>query len=156
MAIAIYNTLTIIDSLLSSVKGKWLLIGTTSLAIQGFPVEPNDIDILCNTEIAIVIEKLLVAYKLEMNVVPRDKFRSRFSRYKINDVIIEVMGDLEVNTINGWLKVLEVIECPIEISFQQNIFNIPGKVDQLAMYNAFNRNKDELLIKMLNRPHGSN
>jgi len=56
-----------------------MIIGTTSLYLQGYPVEPNDIDILCGPEAVKSIENALSPYHLPFTEeVNRKKF-TRFS-----------------------------------------------------------------------------
>ena len=80
----IINTLIKVHQLISPVTSNWMLIGSTSLFLQGYPVKPNDIDILCPAAEAQQIEHLLNAYRLQPDVnISRDKLRSVFSNYII-------------------------------------------------------------------------
>jgi hypothetical protein len=126
----IVNTLSKIHQLIGSLNNNWILIGSTSLFLQGYPVEPNDIDILCPTTETIKIEHLLKDYQLKLDAnISRDKFRSVFSNYVIDDVKIEVMGDLEINTPSGWIKVLDKISHAETVLFNGLTYNVPSKAD---------------------------
>ncbi len=127
-----------------------MLIGSTSLFLQEYPVKPNDIDILCPAAEAQQIEHLLNAYRLQPDVnISRDKFRSVFSNYIIDDVKAEVMGDLEVNTPTGWVKILAEIGQPESVFIDEYEFNVPSRADQLVIYNFFDRKKDDPILQML-------
>lgn len=131
------------------VKGDWMIIGTTSLYLAGYPVEPNDIDVLTDTSSAKEIERLLAEYRVDSDIVANEKFRSRFSKYIIDGFNIEVMGDLEVNTAAGWVLLRDRIINPHVILFNQKTFTIPSKADQVTIYTLFGRSKDQKTLNML-------
>jgi hypothetical protein len=150
------NTATLISALvkvhdmLYPVTTQWMLIGTTSLFLQGYQVAPNDIDIVCNEEVAVIIEQALAAHHQPFNkLVTRDKFRSRFSRYVIDGVKIELMGNLQVNASSGWVDVLKSIRQSENISLEGRTFTVPGKEEQMRIYQWFGREKDQRIIAML-------
>jgi len=127
-----------------------MLIGSTSLFLQGYPVKPNDIDILCPTAEAQQIEHLLKAYRLQPDAnISRDKFRSLFSNYIIDGIRVEVMGDLEIKTPSGWVKILEEIGQAEFVWVDGIPFKVPSPVNQLTIYNLFDREKDKAIMKML-------
>ncbi len=126
-----------------------MIIGTSSLYLSDYPVKPNDIDILTDAATAKEIEQLLVAYKVDSLVKPNEKFRSVFSQYKLNSFIIEMMGNLEVNTADGWILLRDQIINNQTVLLNGNAFTIPSKADQIAIYTLFNRDKDLPVLKML-------
>jgi len=144
------QALTFLHDKLSSVKGDWMIIGTSSLYLSGYPVEPNDVDILTDAGIAQEIERLLNGYKVDSQVTSSEKFRSVFSQYNLNGFSIEVMGDLEVNTAAGWVLLRDQIVNTQSIFFNGNAFTVPSKTDQIAIYTLFNRNKDQKTLTLLN------
>ena len=144
------ETLNLLPDLLQTVNGKWVLIGTTSLYLQGFSVAPSDIDILCDVETALQIELLLKPYLLPFDtIVTRDKFNSLFSRYRINGIMIEVMGGLQVNTGKNWVNLLDSIEKFESKKLGVYTVKIPSKTDQIKIYELFGREKDENILTML-------
>ncbi len=146
----IIEALITISDLINPITQNWLLIGSSSLLLQGYPVMPNDIDILCSTEVAALIEILLSDYCIPPDInISKNKFCSKFSRYHINGIYVELMGDLEVNTNQGWVKVLDHIESSDKVMFEDHFLNVPVKADQLMIYNLFGREKDKHIIKML-------
>lgn len=144
------QALTTVHDLVNPVTTDWLLIGTTSLYLQGYTVEPHDIDILCALAVAEKIANALATYHLPFKEeVKRDKFRSAFSCYLVNGVTVEVMGDLEVNAGTEWIPLLDVISQTDEIIINQRSFRVPSKADQLRIYQLFGRAKDDQVIRML-------
>jgi len=145
------ETINLLPALLQPVTGEWILIGTSSLYLQGYSVSPCDIDILCNVETALQIDLLLKPYLLPFETnVTRDKFSSLFSRYRINGIVIEVMGDLQVNTGKKWIKLLDRIQKFESKKLGAYSIKTPSKADQIKIYKLFGRAKDEKILAMLN------
>lgn len=117
--------------------------------LSGYDVEPNDIDILTDKETASLINSLLKPYEKPVQLKDDGKFRSAFSRYVIGDVSIELMGNLQVNTVNGWVDVLPLITDPQKIVLNGSNFTIPSKTEQASIYTLFGRQKDEAALKLL-------
>jgi hypothetical protein len=146
------KTLRLLHSLLSPVSANWMVIGSASLYLHGLPVRPQDIDILCDTQTAIVFEGLLSAYRIETKINSgQGKFTSRFSQYIINGTPVEIMGDLLVNTETGWINLRAIISAPKPIRFNEQIFLAPDTADQLKIYTLFGREKDQAILAMLSR-----
>ncbi|MGV8087056.1 MAG: nucleotidyltransferase domain-containing protein [Candidatus Woesearchaeota archaeon] len=83
----------------------WVLTGSTSLAIQGVDVKAKDIDILTDVENADKIAELLKEYVIEpMNYKTSEHFKSYYGKFKISEVEVEVMADLEKKYNNKWIK----------------------------------------------------
>lgn len=76
----------------------WSLVGSTNLRLQGISVPPADIDIVTDKEGAEFFEEVFVDYIIDPVIysVKDKKFRSHFGRFKINNILVEVMGDLEI------------------------------------------------------------
>ena len=146
----ITNTLLKVHQLLSPVTNNWMLIGSTSLFLQGYPVEPNDVDILCPAAEVRHLEFLLKDYRVKLDAnTSREKFRSVFSNYIVDDIKVEVMGGLEINTPTGWIKLLEEIEQPESVLLNTFPFKVPSKADQRIIYSLFGREKDKAILKIL-------
>lgn len=126
-----------------------MIIGTSSLYLSGYPVVPNDIDILTDAVTAKQIEQALTAYKVATQVKPNEKFRSAFSKYRLHNFDVELMGNLEVNTANGWVGLRDVIKKVTIAHCHDRAFKIPSYGDQLHIYTLFNRIKDGPILFML-------
>jgi len=142
--------LALLHNKLNPVKGDWMIIGTSSLFLSGYPVLPNDIDILTDAATAKEIEQLLAGYKVDSPVKPNEKFRSVFGQYNLNNFNIEVMANLEVNTANGWVLLRDKIMNTQTVLFNDKAFPVPSKADQIVIYTLFNRDKDKKTLKLLN------
>ena len=148
--VGIANALIIVNRILSQHTNDWMLIGTSSLYLQGFNVKPKDIDILCTAEVAALIEDLLSKYKIQNNEnISRDKFRSVLSQYQVNDILVELMGDLEVSKAGVWINLLDYIDEQEEVLFNDVIFKVPSKTDQVKIYRLFGRDKDIQTLQLL-------
>jgi hypothetical protein len=144
------ETLSFLALQLYAIQCDWFLIGTMSLYLQGYLVEPNDIDILCSSVAAERIANILKPYHVPFNTaVSRDKFDSLFSRYKINGINVEVMGDLKVNTHNGWVSLLKHIVQFETVTLNGYLFRVPSKADQIKIYQLFGRKKDQHILALL-------
>lgn len=143
-------TLGLLHDTLSPVSKKWMLIGSASLYLQGFPVNPQDIDILCDTATAIKFEALLSDHRIETKITSgKDKFSSRFSQYVINGIPVEIMGDLLVNTTTEWVNLWEMITEPQTVQLNGHNYLIPNIQDQLKIYTLFGREKDQAILTLL-------
>ena len=98
---------------LSTHKIKWVLVGSLSLALQGVRIDPKDIDILTDKEGALKLNKIWEKYKIKnVEFGETDRFRSYFGKFKIKDVKIEVMGDLEEKLRGKWFSLAKRLESP--------------------------------------------
>ena len=89
-------------NILSSNGCFWILIGSTSLRIQGVDVKLNDIDILTNKKGSIIIDKLLLQYRIKKTEYSTtDKYRSYYGIYQIGKIKIDVMGEFQYKMKDG-------------------------------------------------------
>jgi len=80
----------------------WILVGSTNLAMHGVDVVANDIDIITDEFGAHEIDKLLGDFcTLRLDNTPAENIRSLLSKYLIDDVEIEVMGNLQTRLPDG-------------------------------------------------------
>lgn len=143
------NAFSIIYNLLHPVSCNWFIIGTSSLYLMGYPVKPSDIDILAPANEADLLSAVLKNYSTEHSISADSKFKSVFSKYLINTVPIELMCGLEVNTKQGWVLLQDQIKQPEVIKVNRQTFRVPGKVEQINIYNLFDRPKDNAVLAML-------
>ena len=78
-------------------KTRWVLTGSTSLAIRGVNVPiVSDIDIITTSKGCDEIDERLAEYRVRKPAFSStDKFRSYYGVYCIGDIKIDVMGDLQ-------------------------------------------------------------
>lgn len=90
----------------------WALTGSTSFALQGVPVEPDDVDVQTTAEGAHEI-----AGRFEGDVVEpvtpsqAEGIRSHFGRLALSGLDVEVMGGLQKRRPDGsWTQPVDVTE----------------------------------------------
>jgi len=85
----------------------YCIVGSTSLLLEGVPVEPEDIDILTTKDFVLKMDELLSSYRLEeCKLKESENFRSYFGKYKIDGINVEVMGELQIRKNGKWSKAL--------------------------------------------------
>lgn len=90
------EVIEIISKSLENEKIKWVLIGSSNLALQGVKINQKDIDILTDKKGAYQINKLLKNYKVKPVKFGRSEiFESYLGEFEIKNVKIEIMGDLK-------------------------------------------------------------
>ena len=135
-------------------KTDWLLIGSTSLILQGADLGAElDIDILTSKEGAFLIDKLLCEYRTRMPNPNKDiseKYISYFGQYLINDVNIDVMGDFQYKKENGsWSEIINLNEYKIFQLDDMNFKILPLEVE-IEEYKATKRwDKVKVIQKMI-------
>lgn len=80
----------------------WALTGSLSFALQGLPVNPNDIDIQTDEAGAYEIEHLFSEFVVrEVKFAATEKIRSHFGALEIDGVKVEIMGDIQKRLEDG-------------------------------------------------------
>lgn len=148
------HTLLVLNNKLKNSKIKYRIVGSTSLILQGIDIPANDIDILTDQLGAEKITKLLKEYQIsELKFSRTEKFASYKADFEINNIKIEVMGDLEVNVDGKWIKrVLEEknkILTKIDVNGKKIVIPITTLESHLSAYKSLNRNKDIDKIKKI-------
>jgi len=90
------KALKILIKRLSNKKINWALIGSTNLAIQSVNIKAHDIDILTDKEGAFKINKALKRFEIKaVRYKESERFCSYYGLFKINNINIEIMGDIK-------------------------------------------------------------
>ncbi|MHC1784111.1 MAG: hypothetical protein AB9891_15385 [Anaerolineaceae bacterium] len=80
----------------------WALTGSTSMALQGMPLEIHDIDIQTDKAGAYEIDRLLLDYAVvPVRFLPSKRIRSHFGEFEVDGIEVEVMGDMEKQLDDG-------------------------------------------------------
>ncbi len=89
----------------------WAVTGSTSFALQGVPLTPNDIDVQTSEAGAYAVEEAFADAVVEpVSFSEAESIRSHFGALEIEGVRVEVMGALQKRLDDGsW-------EAPIEIA----------------------------------------
>ena len=156
--IACLKVLRKINFRLNNTSVNWAITGSLGFALQGVPVEPNDIDIQTDKRGAYEIE-----YHLSEFVTKRVKFssteriRSYFGELMIDGIKVEIMGDIQKSLEDGsW-------ENPVDLEQHKRVVEVEGmQVPVLSLgyeYQAYLKlgrvDKAEMLRKWLQDEHGS-
>ena len=127
---------------LDTLQHPWRLIGSAALIVAGVEWPScDDVDILTTTDGAQALENLWSDHQ-DVDFQPDGSapFRSRFSRYSFRHGRVEVMGDLEIRTVDGW-----VLLNPGAIAlhdFAGGKWPAPDLQDQVRILRTFGRPKD--------------
>ena len=96
------NVLRQIHARLSYTDVNWVVTGSLGFALQGVPVQPNDIDIQTDKVGAYAIERLfsdLIIRKVKFSATERIK--SHFGALQIDGIQVEIMGDIQKKGADG-------------------------------------------------------
>lgn len=85
----------------------WAVTGSLGYALQGVPVAPHDIDIQTDKKGAYEIEHLLDEFVVErVHFSSAKRIQSHFGVFIINEIRVEIMGDIEKRTSKGiWQQI---------------------------------------------------
>lgn len=81
---------------------EWALTGSANFALQGVPVEPNDIDVQTTERGAYRIEELFSDHVVDpVSFSESNGIRSHFGKLELNGISVEIMGDLQKRLEDG-------------------------------------------------------
>lgn len=106
------NALHIIDRRLEDQSITWALTGSTSFAIQGVPLEPNDIDVQTTEAGAYAIEESFSEQMVDpVTRTESDEIQSHFGAFELRGVRVELMGALRTRRTDGsWSDPIDIPE----------------------------------------------
>ena len=115
------NVLRRIQARLSDTYVNWVVTGSLGFALQGVPVQPNDIDIQTDEVGAYQMESLfsdMVIRKVKFSATERIK--SHFGALQIDGIQVEIMGDIQKKGTDGaW-------EEPVDPAHYRRMVDIDG------------------------------
>ncbi len=124
---------------------KWVLVGSTSLILQGVDIKPGDIDILTNKEGALKSNKIFKEYLIEeVKWSETELFKSYFGKFKMNNIQVEIMGNLEERQGKIWKSLSYRLKNPQFIKINNKNIPISPLKDQYDYYKNSPRAKDRL------------
>lgn len=98
-----------IHARLSNTDVNWVVTGSLGFALQGVPVQPNDIDIQTDKAGAYAIERRfsdVVIRKVKFSATERIK--SHFGALQIDGIKVEIMGDIQKKGPDGvWEEIVD-------------------------------------------------
>jgi len=139
---------------LDVVNVNWALTGSLNLALQGVPVEVNDIDILTDKVGAYEIEKCFSEFVTrKVAFSSEERIRSYHGVLMIDGVRVEIMGDVQLKRQNGFW------EEPVDLERNKRTLEIEGiRVPVMSLEHAYQAyvklrrmKKAEILRKWLSR-----
>lgn len=89
---------------------RWIVVGSTGLALRGLPLEPHDIDIMSDDIGAYEIERAFSEFvKKQVSLRESKTLRSHFGELEIDGVKVEIMGDLRIRSPDGtWEELVDM------------------------------------------------
>lgn len=136
-------------------KVRWVLIGTTSLALQGLDTVVEDIDILTDRAGAFRIGELLREYEVRPVEFGRSGiFESYFGVFEIEGVSVEVMGELKERVGDRWLSAIQKLDCPTRVEIEGMSIPVSSLREQLMAYERLGRKGDLASIKKIKEALG--
>jgi hypothetical protein len=122
---------------------KWVLVGSTCLALQGIDLPAHDIDIITNANDAQACNEILEE-NLRVPVAWGEtaNYASFFGQFSINSIQVEIMGDLQVWQCGEWVPLVSYLVKPILIKLVGQLIPVSSLKDQLVGYANSERKKD--------------
>ena len=97
-----------IHARLSNTDVNWVVTGSLGFALQGVPVQPNDIDLQTDKAGAYAIESLfsdVVIRKVKFSAT--EQIKSHFGALQIDGIEVEIMGDIQKRGADGvWEEIV--------------------------------------------------
>ena len=99
----------------------WVVTGSLGMALQGVPIEVRDIDIQADRDGAYEIERRHAEYVVKpVNYSKSERIRSHFGMLKIDDIKVEIMGDLQKHLDN------QTWEDPVKVERYRHWVEVTG------------------------------
>jgi hypothetical protein len=99
----------------------WVVTGSLGFALQGVPVEPDDIDLQTNEVGAYEIERLFSEFVVKpVTFSAAERIRSHFGTLLIDGIQVEIMGDIQKRCEDGsW-------EEPVDLEHHKRVVMCAG------------------------------
>lgn len=153
----IIEVLKIIYQKLKNQKIKWVLVGSTSLALQGVKIKPKDIDILTEKEGAFRVNKLFKNYEVKpvefgrLKIGRRELFESYLGKFKIKGVKVEIMRNLKEKLGRKWVYLHKRLKSPKIVKIKGMKIPVSPLEEQLRSYQQLGRKKMPFESKKLKK-----
>jgi len=148
----IFNVLQIIYNKLKNQDIKWVLVGSTSLALQRVDINPFDIDILSDRDGAYRIGELLKEYGVKpVEFGSSEDFRSYFGKFYLNNIKVEVMGNLEEKRGGEWFLFSNRLKSYRVVEHEGMKLPVSSLKDHLESYEKSGREKDKNKAEIIRR-----
>ena len=125
----------------------WVVTGSLNFALQGLPLTPHDIDLQTDEAGAYAIERRFASYvQRKVMFSSTGRIRSHFGALRIDDIMIELMGDVQKRLENGtWedpvdlnrhklIVVFEGLNIPVlSLEYEAQAYEKMGRVERARM-----------------------
>ena len=139
----IQKSIEIIADGLAQLQDTCYVVGSSALVLAGIELENiDDVDLLTSNRDAAFLKQLWKTNRLD-NYSPAhaDKFLSNFGRFKFDEILIEVMGELKVFHENEW-QILSINAWQEVVINEKVSVKIPTLTEQYRIFKLFGREKD--------------
>ena len=103
------NVLRQIHARLSNTDVNWVVTGSLGFALQGVPIQPNDIDIQTDKMGAYEIERRFSDVIIrQVKYSATERIKSHFGALQIDGIEVEIMGDIQKRGVDGvWEEIVD-------------------------------------------------
>lgn len=109
------------------------VVGGTSVALHGIPVHVKDLDLETTAAGAYQIAALFEEYLVRPVAFSESPiYRSHFGQFRIDGVLLEIMGDLERREGQGWVPTTNVTETTV--LFEGMLVRVPWLEEETLAY----------------------
>ncbi|UCG03133.1 MAG: hypothetical protein JSW11_03915 [Candidatus Heimdallarchaeota archaeon] len=133
----------------------WGVTGSLSMALQGVPVVPNDIDIQTDEKGAYEIQKLFKDHIIKpINFSGNSMIKSHFGSIRVCDILIEIMGGVQKLLPNGsWEPAVDIqphrqfiklkgMHIPVlSLKYEESAYRKLGRIERADLLKKYLENK---------------
>lgn len=147
------SALRVVVQKLDGARVAWFLVGSASLAVQGVRIRPKDIDICTDKKGALLMDRLFREWVVKPVRFGRfGIFEDWFGKFMIEGVLVEVMGDLKVQSKDGkWISRTGRTKVVRVEGLRVPVYDLHTA---LKMYTKLGRPKDPYRIKKIKEALG--
>lgn len=145
------KTIRLIVDRICSMDQPWAFTGSLGMAIQGLSLPVHDIDIQTNKAGAYEIQDMLSSCLVSpVRYRESDKIRSYFGLFQLDEIRIEVMGDIEKLSPDGkWIGPSELhsiikyvnfeeLTLPVlDLSYEREAYQMLGRSARVSLIDEF-------------------
>ena len=152
---SIARSLEIVVDRLESQACIWAVTGSLGQALQGLSVRPHDIDLQTDRKGAYDIEEALTDFLIrEVTFSAADRIRSYLGAFRVEGIIVEVMGDVEKRTADGswesvdltkhlvWVPAFERSIPVVSLEYEQYAYARLGRAERADQIRQHLRGRD--------------
>ncbi len=127
----------------------WALTGSTSFALQGVPMTPNDVDVQTTENGAYAIEAEFEETVVEpVSERVSDEMRSHYGKLRLADLEVELMGDLQKRDATGaWEPPVDVTDHRTWVSFDGRDIPVLDLAYEARAYERLGRTETARLLR---------